>query len=360
MRRWLHRTPFLLATLWCAATAGLWIRSYSAHNTVGRLWASDGDGWWSENSAQLSSSDGVVQLKWAARIKQKDSGESGNHRVWSQRGFYYELAPFEPLSAETTERTIDVYDHRSALPLPDGRLKPLGGNGGVTVPHWLLLLPGIAVAAATFGPARANPRPRRWRRALFHTAALPLLLLAGTVALWATSRRVGYQWSYHRQSSDGTVADQRQTIALIGQDVLLVAMTRNLQVVPPLVAGKPGPTSGSIRFFSQPLPPVPTFVVKTAPTHEYLGFSYTPGRNARPNGGETTRVVTAPLWAFPLATMPFVAGSAWLIHRARRTARRLRRGECARCGYDLRATPDGCPECGARPPHPLAAPQAPI
>jgi hypothetical protein len=54
-----------------------------------------------------------------------------------------------------------------------------------------------------------------------------------------------------------------------------------------------------------------------------------------------------PLWlvASVFAVLPVV----WLVRRAS-GARRARTGCCRVCGYDLRATPGRCPECGTAPP----------
>ena len=55
--------------------------------------------------------------------------------------------------------------------------------------------------------------------------------------------------------------------------------------------------------------------------------------------------VRIPYWMILLASsvMPVI----WF--RATRQVRRAREGFCPACGYDLRATPDHCPECGRTP-----------
>ena len=50
-----------------------------------------------------------------------------------------------------------------------------------------------------------------------------------------------------------------------------------------------------------------------------------------------------PLW--PAAAGAAVLPLGWVVVYARRR-RRARRGRCLACGYDLRASPQRCPECG--------------
>ena len=82
------------------------------------------------------------------------------------------------------------------------------------------------------------------------------------------------------------------------------------------------------------------------------GFSYTRWGDGPPDMSQNwpnvswsyTRVVTFPHWLVALATM--ILPAYWL-YRARRARSSRRSGLCATCGYDLRATPDRCPECGS-------------
>jgi hypothetical protein len=64
----------------------------------------------------------------------------------------------------------------------------------------------------------------------------------------------------------------------------------------------------------------------------------------RSRGWDQINIYT-PLWAWVAATLGVLA-----VRAAMRRRRRAVQGICLKCGYDLRATPDRCPECGTVPP----------
>lgn len=63
--------------------------------------------------------------------------------------------------------------------------------------------------------------------------------------------------------------------------------------------------------------------------------------------------LVVPYWSLALLALLY---PLWRGGRAVRSFRRRRRGLCRDCGYDLRATADRCPECGAAAPAPRGAP----
>jgi hypothetical protein len=67
----------------------------------------------------------------------------------------------------------------------------------------------------------------------------------------------------------------------------------------------------------------------------FLGFHY--------SNPTEIRLVSLPHWFLALlfAILPAVH-----LRAAIRSRRRHRAGHCPTCGYDLRATPERCPECG--------------
>jgi hypothetical protein len=56
--------------------------------------------------------------------------------------------------------------------------------------------------------------------------------------------------------------------------------------------------------------------------------------------------VTTPFWLLVLLSL--IPPALWLAARRRRQRLAIAAGMCPQCGYDLRASPDRCPECGTQ------------
>ena len=85
---------------------------------------------------------------------------------------------------------------------------------------------------------------------------------------------------------------------------------------------------------------------------EYLAGTY-PWFNEGGSGGVKYWVLIVPFRVLVLPTLLLPA--AWLalrVIRVVRRARRVRVNHCVTCGYDLRASPERCPECGTAAPKP--------
>jgi hypothetical protein len=101
---------------------------------------------------------------------------------------------------------------------------------------------------------------------------------------------------------------------------------------------------GTVSLQTSSLPQLPTTLdVSIQWLHESAGADYRVMRSFYFAHDGYTATVAVPHWF--MLMLALLLPIAWTI----KFRRRHRPGQCRICGYDLRATPDRCPECGAIP-----------
>jgi hypothetical protein len=174
------------------------------------------------------------------------------------------------------------------------------------------------------------------RRRLFNlAAAVSLVLCVATAALWVRSYRASETAEWTREWVKHGLCVSRGTLRYHKYERRMLPFT---DYYPRGFGRRTGPP---IRV-DQASPHGPDDVVYW----DTLGFRFIASaqKNARPSG--SLLFLDFPCWALVLIFMPL---PAWWAIRAGRTIRRTWRHRCPTCGYDVRATPDRCPECGAVP-----------
>jgi hypothetical protein len=180
------------------------------------------------------------------------------------------------------------------------------------------------------------------RRLFTLLSALSLLLCVATAAAWAWSTRVGTLWGWQcRVVEQGTVYDEQYAVFACRGSVGVAGHQYWVEPSPAALTEWLGPRTG---LFAEAITAADWPPGRSDSTWGRQGF--VDHRVGVPGTVFWQVVVGAPWWG--IVAVSAVAPAAALA-RARRTRRRNPLGLCPACGYDLRATPGRCPECGSVP-----------
>lgn len=160
------------------------------------------------------------------------------------------------------------------------------------------------------------------KRAFNALVALSLALFVATCVMWARSYWQSDQWSWRTRTGRAGVDSLRGRV-IVGRVIVTPAVLANIprwRIVQSIPADAAEATS---------LKP---------------GWSFATFQAARSiTTGLTAEDVRIPYWF--LAMLACVLPAWWWRRRLQEERIRLR-GCCPVCGYDLRASPERCPECG--------------
>jgi hypothetical protein len=183
------------------------------------------------------------------------------------------------------------------------------------------------------------------RRLFTLLSALSLLLCVATVALWVRSYWVAYEYAYERYEGNPddrplVVRSTRISLSRGGVEASRWLYTAGADwVVSKFAEGIPltyWEESEATRY--------PSLQETHVPILARLGLGWGGYARRDPNLSVDGGWVVIPLWVVAVA---FAALPAARLMRGTLAARSARAGSCRVCGYDLRATPGRCPECGA-------------
>jgi hypothetical protein len=192
---------------------------------------------------------------------------------------------------------------------------------------------------------RYNPRPvRRLGRILLNAlTALSLILFVAVVALWVRSYWVSDDVT--RESADGegfwswSFAHAGRGRLLLVRHTIAYSSGGNRHPAGLRWDRKAGPPSAD-------WPMIAAGAGSDVVGWQFAGFGHRWRDEQKLYGADRCDWVTLPIW-FAAAVTGAVSAPGSAAHARRRRRRwRERRGLCPTCGYDLRATPDRCPECG--------------
>jgi hypothetical protein len=180
------------------------------------------------------------------------------------------------------------------------------------------------------------------RRLVNLLTALARLLLVAVAALWIRSYFVGEEVGWPRRvpgSGEFRVIYVHSGAGGLSVSFLSAAPTDAAQTATMKAAVEREPLYRRV----DPWPRYPW--VRTPARLRSLGFQTTLDPQAQASSIRPVRRFVIPYWfpAVMAAGLPVIRPAV----AASRERRRRRIGLCPSCGYDLRATPGRCPECGA-------------